>query len=188
MKQIRVMAIFIFSLLLGCAGPIRQFYPGSYFQQDRTYQNKSLGFSLTFRGSWEITTDPNEMKEHREYAQTLHQSGAELLFIGFTVEQTQGTRGIVVNLNETNRAYAEEIQRINHDQIDTDYGLSDDTLQETPMVKWEYAEGDFRFVEFFFSIDTYNLRVAFWTKPKLYGNFLPVYEDVMNTLTMLDSY
>jgi hypothetical protein len=188
MKRIFSLSVAVLSLLCTCAAPIRQFYPGTYFPQDRTYQNKAIGFSLTFQGNWDITTDPNEMSTNKENAKELHTSGAELLFIGSTVEGTQGTRGIVFNFNETIKKYAEEIQRVNKDLSDTDYGLSDVTIHDVPMVRWEYAKGEYRFVEFFFSIDTYNLRVAFWTKPRLYENFLPVYEDIMSTLTIHDSH
>jgi hypothetical protein len=188
MKRLFPISVAMFSLLCTCAAPIRQFYPGTYFPQDRTYQNKPIGFSLTFRGNWDITTDPNEMSTNKENAKALHISGAELLFIGSTVEETQGTRGIVINFNETNKKYAEEIQRVNKDLSDTDYGLADVTIHDVPMVRWEYAKGEYRFVEFFFSIDTYNLRVAFWTKPRLYENFLPVYEDIMSTLTIHESH
>ncbi len=175
-------------LVLGCAAPMKQFYPGRYFSEDRTYQNKSIGFSLTYRGNWDIITDPNDMLENKTYAKQLHQSGAELLFIGFTVEKTQGTRCIVTNLNETDRQYAQDIERIYKAQTDRDFGLAEDTLHPVPMVRWEYAKDEFRFVEFFFSVDTYNIRVAFWTKPALYDHFLPVYEDIMETLSLSDRY
>jgi hypothetical protein len=169
-------------LVVHCAAPLKQFYPGIYYPEDRTYLNKSLGFSLTFRGNWEIITNPNRMKENKSNAVLLHQTGAELLFIGYTVEQTQGTRGIVVNLNETNREYAEEIQKLNSSMEQIDSGLTDDTLSNIPMVSWAYEKDGFRFIEFFFKVDTYNVRIAFWTKPRLYPNFLPVYRDIISNL------
>ncbi len=172
--------------IIGCAAPIKQFYPGTFSREDRTYQNKSIGFSLTYRGSWELITDPNGMKENKKYAKECQQSGLELLFIGFTAEKMQGTRCIVWNLNETNKEWAEHIQRINKTQIDKDYGTAEDTLHGVPMVRWEYAKDELRFVEFFFSIDTYNLRIAFWTTPDLYDKFLPVYEDMMKTLSIIN--
>jgi hypothetical protein len=181
-------AVLIAGLLLSlnCAAPIKQFYPGSFFPEDRTYQNKSIGFSLTYRGNWDLITDPNEMRQYRSSVRSLHESGAELLFFGFTVEKTQGTRGIVTNLNETNLEYAELIQQVNKSKKIKDYGLCGDTINNVPMVRWEYATGGLRFVEFFFAVDTYNLRVAFWTKPLLFNNFLPVYKDIMGTLTFID--
>ena len=54
--------------------------------------------------------------------------------------------------------------------------------------RWEYSKSGLRFVEFFFAIDTYNLRIAFWTTPVLYGNFLPVYREIMETLRLTDRY
>jgi hypothetical protein len=182
----RIVLVTVFLLSLNCLAPIKQFYPGTFFQEDHTYQNKPIGFSLSYRGNWDIITDPNEMKQHRKYAKSLQESGAELLFMGSTVENTQATRGIVTNLNETNREYAELIQRVNKSKKVQDYGLCDDTIHNVPMVRWEYSEGEYRFVEFFFSVDTYNLRVAFWTKPLLFKNFLPVYKGIMGTLTLID--
>lgn len=185
MKLLRTVPVLSLFLLLYCAPAIKQFYPGSYFPEDRTYQNKTLGFSLTYRGSWEITTDPNEMsKTSRECARDLHKSGAELLFNGSTVENTQGTRCIAVNLNEPCNEYAEQIRRINKDQIDSDSGCSPDTINGIPMIVWKYITEDFRFVEYFFTIDTYDIRVAFWTKPSLFDKFLPVYNEIMGTLSM----
>jgi hypothetical protein len=188
MGLFRVVLIAGFLLSLNCALPIKQFYPGTFFPEDRTYQNKPIGFSLCYRGNWDLITDPNEMKQHRKYAKSLQESGAELLFIGFTVEKTQGTRGIATNLNETNREYAELIQRVNRSKKVRDYGLCEDTIHNIPMVRWEYEEGEFRFVEFFFSVDTYNLRVAFWTKPLLFKNFLSVYKEIIGTMTLLDRF
>ena len=52
------------------------------------------------------------------------------------------------------------------------------------MVTWRYAKDEFRFIEYFFSIDTYNMRIAFWTKPRIFDKFLPVYEEIMGTLSI----
>jgi hypothetical protein len=174
----------LFLLALSCAAPIRQFYPGAYYREDRLYQNKTIGFSFAYKGNWELSTDPNEMREHVSYVKELHALGAELLFIGNTVEKTQGTRGIVFNLNKTNREYAEYIRRINSADQQTDSGLADSSIANIPMVVWRYDKQGFRFIEFFFKVDTYNIRIAFWTTPDLFPNFLPVYEEIMGTLTV----
>lgn len=169
-------------LLAQCSPRITSFYPGSYFPQDRTYQNSPLGFSLSFRGNWKIITDPNEMKANRSNADLLHKTGGELLFIGYTAEQTQGTRGIAINLNETNREYAGEIKKLNSEEPFIDSGLIDTIISDIPMVEWVYERDGFRFVEFFFRADTYNIRIAFWAKPALFSNFLPVYEDMAGSI------
>jgi len=171
-------------LTLGCAAPIRQFYPGAYYNEDRIYQNKTIGFSFTFRGNWEICTDPNEMREHRSYVKELHALGAELLFVGNTVEKTQGTRGIVFNLNKTNKEYAQYIQKINSADQFLDSGLVDTTIANIPMVSWRYEKKGFRFIEFFFKVDTYNVRIAFWTPPDMFPNFLPVYNEIIGSLNI----
>jgi hypothetical protein len=183
MKNILVPALVLLTIL-GCAAPIRQFYPGAYFPEDRIYQNKSIGFSFTYRGNWEITTDPNEMREHKPYIKELHTLGAELLFMGNTVEKTQGTRGIVFNLNKSNREYAEYIRTINSKDQQMDSGLTDCEIAHVPMVQWLYEKEGFRFIEFFIKVDTYNVRIAFWTTPDLFPNFLPVYEEIMGTFSI----
>ena len=186
--RVRHIAAVCAVLAAGCTPPIKQFYPGTFFPEDRVYQNKSIGFSLSYRGNWDIATDPNDMKENKVVAWELHNTGAELLFVGSTVEETQGTRCIASNLNETNREYAEQIERINRDQLQSDSGLADDTVHAIPVVRWEYSKSDFKFVEYFFSVDTYNLRIAFWTKPSLYGNFFSVYKEIMGSLVITERY
>jgi hypothetical protein len=171
-------------LALSCAAPIRQFYPGAYYNEDRIYQNKTIGFSCTFRGNWEICTDPNEMREHKAYVKELHALGAELLFVGNTVEKTQGTRGIVFNLNKTNKEYAEYIRNINSVDQQSDSGLTDTNIANVPIIEWRYEKQGFRFIEFFFKADTYNVRIAFWTRPEMFPNFLPVYEQIIGTLNL----
>jgi hypothetical protein len=184
MINIRFLAAGFFLLMTSCAPAIKQYYQGSFFPEDRTYQNKALGFSLTYRGNWEITTDPNDMQENRAYARELHEIGAELLFIGFTVERTQGTRCIVYNKNETSARYAEEIRLANKEQVDEDSGCGEDTINGHIFSTWKYKNNDFYFIDYFFSVDTYNFRVSFWAMPKLYGNFLPVYREIVGTLTL----
>jgi len=180
--------VFVAGFLMGissCAPSIKQYYPGNFDPEKRIYQNKSLGFSLTFRGSWIITANPKEMsKTSRGYSKELHKSGAELLYSGSTVENTQGTRCIVVNLNEPSDEYAEQIRQINKAEIDSDSGCTLDTIRGVPLVVWKYAKNEFDFIEYFFTIDTYDIRMAFWTKPKLFYNFLPIYEEIMSTLSI----
>lgn len=117
MKEIATI-VFLVAMGMHCTAPISQYYPDMFFPEDRTYQNKTLGFTFSFIGNWEIICDPNKMKENRSNALLLHETGGELLFVGYTVEKTQGTRGIAVNLNETNKAYAEEIMKLNSERED----------------------------------------------------------------------
>ena len=187
MKKIALL-LFLVAAGMKCAAPITQYYPDMFFPEDRTYQNKALGFTFSFIGNWEIICDPNKMKENRSNALLLHETGGELLFVGYTVEKTQGTRGIAVNLNETNKAYAEEIMKLNREEQQIDSGLTEVSIANVPMVQWIYEKAGFKFVEFFFKIETYNMRIAFWAKPKLFSNFLPVYEDIMGTMILTGRY
>ena len=171
-------------LLLCCAPQIKQFYPGTYFPEDRTYQNPSLGFSLTYRGVWDITTEPAQLRDNRSYARDLHDIGAELLYVGFTVEKTQGTRCIVYNKNETAGRYAEEIRGANREQMDDDSGCAQITVDGRQFSTWRYDENGFCFIEYFFTVDTYDVRVAFWSKSKLFDAFRPVYDEIMGSLTL----
>jgi hypothetical protein len=172
------------SLLTGCAAPLSEFYPDSFFSQDGVYENRPLGFSLTFRGNWIIETDPGAMTgATREFARELQQQGAELLFAGATAEGTQGVRGIAVNLNMPAMEYATRIRAINADAVSADSGLSEVRTERAQLIKWEYAIGEYRFIEFFFTVDTYDIRIAFWTKPAIFERFEPVYYDIISSLT-----
>lgn len=174
-------------LLAGCASTISEFYPDSYFFEDRVYQNKPLRFSLTFRSAWSLITDPNEMAgPTRDFAQELREMGLELLFVGTTAEGTQGTRGIAANLNIPARDYAERIRTANAETISEDYGFTDMLADGKPMVRWDYLSHGFRFAEFYFTLDTYNVRIAFWAKPDTFERFLPVYIDIMSSLSFID--
>jgi hypothetical protein len=54
------------------------------------------------------------------------------------------------------------------------------------MAVWRYAKDEFVFIEYFLNIDTYDIRVAFWTKPRLFDKFLPVYKGIMGTILLAD--
>jgi hypothetical protein len=181
----RWLAAAIAFLLLSCAAPIKHYYPDTFFSQDNLYENKPLGFLLQYRGAWELFTDPRDMAATaREFARTLQKSGAELLFVGATVEATQGTRGIAINLNLPALEYAQQIKKINAADITRDLGFIDFIAGAVPMIKWEYLIGNFHFVEFFFVLDTYDVRVAFWTKQTIFDRFLPQYEDIISSITL----
>jgi hypothetical protein len=184
MKKI---ALFFLTVAMACtmctAPAMRQFYPDTYFEADNVYENKTLRFILTYGNNWYLFTDPNEMdKQTRAFAKSLQKQGVELLFAGATVDGMHGTRGIAVNLNESGKEYAQRIYDLNKDDVVSDEGLIDFIIKGKNLVKWTYAKSGFRFVEFFFAIDTYDIRIAFWTHPDLFDNFLPVYEQIISTL------
>jgi hypothetical protein len=181
MKRIIFVYLFIFPVI-SCSPVIIQFYPGKYFKEDKIYQNKILGFALVFRGNWDIITDPNKMKENRSYARELHSVGAELLYIGFTLEKTQGTRCIAYNKNETSEKYAEEIRNANRENISSDSGITAATLNGKKFFTWRYDADGFCFIEYFFNLDTYNVRIAYWTTPELFKRFRPVYDDMIGSV------
>jgi hypothetical protein len=187
MKYIVFITVLV-ALGIQCTASISQYYPDAYFPEDHTYQNKGLGFTFSYIGNWEIICDPNKMKENRSNAILLNETGGELLFVGYTVEKTQGTRGIAVNLNQTNKDYAREIVRLNNSELMQDSDLTDIEIASIPMVRWIYEKAGFKFVEFFFKMETYNIRIAFWAKPRLFSNFLPVYEEIMGTMSLAGQY
>jgi len=47
---------------------------------------------------------------------------------------------------------------------------------------------EFRFVEFFLQSTPIICASRFWTKPLLYGKFLPVYKEIMGTLALSDKH
>ena len=170
-------------LFLFCTAPIKQFYPDTYYPEDQIYENKPLHFVLRFQGNWVLFTDPRDMdKGSRDLAITMAKSGVELLFVGATVEGMHGTRGIAVNFNEPAHDYAKRIRDINRNDVQNDQGLTDMVLGTNSMVKWVYDKIDFRFAEFFFTIDTYDIRISFWSRSELFDKFLPVYEQMMTSL------
>lgn len=169
-------------LMLSCAS-VKQFYPDSYFPQDRVYRNRPLGFAISYIGNWTLATDPADMNPSgRKVAKMLNEAGGELLFVGATVEGTQGTRGIAEHLNLSNEEYLAQIRESNEGAIQKDYGSTMFVANEVVALKWEYLYRGLRFVEFLFVNNTYNIRIAFWTEPTLYERFLPVYEDIMMSL------
>lgn len=173
----------------GCGGPISQFYPDSYFSEDNIYQNKPLRFSLTFQGNWDIETNPNKMRRSlQKLAREFQKQGIELLFIGSTVDALQGVQGVAINLNASTREYAETYRDINKSYMTTDSGLTDIIINNKPMVRWNYVKYGFQFIEFFFTLDTYNIRIAFWSKPNIFKRFLPVYFNIMSSLDFISRY
>ena len=173
-------------LIISCAGPIKEFYPDSYFVEDGVYQNRPIGFSLTFSGNWELVTEPSRMeKGSRSFARTLQESGADLLFVGTTFEKTQGVRGIAINLNVPCEEYAENIRVINARDVTTDFGLTVHELHGKPLVRWDYVVGEYRFAEYFYLLDTYDIRIAFWTKPAIFERFDPVYRKIIESISFI---
>jgi hypothetical protein len=170
-------------LLCSCAGPIRQFYPDAYYSEDHLYENKSLHFIMKFAGNWEIITDPNEMgDETKKIARQFQKSGVELLFIGATVEGYHVVRGQAVNLNEPAMDYAQYLRRISAKEVENDQGLTPIVFGKNSMVKWVYDKGQSRIVEYIFTIDSYDIRIAFGTRIEFFEKFLPVYEETMSSL------
>lgn len=186
---IRVFPAVIPLTLFSCAHVISQFYPDTYYPQIKVYENKPLQFDLTFSGNWHISTDPNTMdKGSGSFARSLYNEGIDLLFVGSTFEGFHGTRGIAVNLNEPARDYAEYIRKINNKDIQNDKGLSDFEETDVEITRWIYDKYGFRFVEYFFNSDTYDIRISFWAKPDYFEKFLPVYEKIMSSLTITNGF
>jgi len=180
---VRYPVLFFVCTLVGCSSSLKHYFPDEYFARDRTYTNRPLGFALTYIGSWEITTDPARMRDAgKKVARELQQTGRELLFLGATVEGTQGTRGIAANLNLTNDEYLAQIRTSNGTALEEDFGAVDMAGGDRIFKKWEYRFAGLRFVEFLFTTGTYNVRVAFWSDPETYTRFLPVYEEIMLSL------
>jgi hypothetical protein len=181
--RLLIMLLLTAAGLLFRAGPIKEFYPGEYFPEDRIYQNKPLHFLLRFEGNWEIITDPNEMgTETKKIARAFEKSGVDLLFIGATNEGFHVVRGQAVNLNEPAMDYATIIRNLNAKDVQNDKGLVEILFGRNAMVKWVYDKGASRIAEYFFSIGTYDMRIAFGTRIEFFEKFLPVYERIMGSL------
>jgi hypothetical protein len=171
-------------LIVSCAPSIKQFYPDSFHTEDNIYENKALHFLLIYRGNWQLYTDPKDMdKNSHDFAVQLNKRGAELLFVGATTDGLYGSRGIAMNLNEPALDYAKEVRELNKADVQNDSGIIEFYAGTYPMAKWTYCKDNFRFVEFFFNVSTYDVRIAFWTKREMFDNFLPVFEDIISTIS-----
>ncbi len=169
-------------LLLCCAPTINRYYPGRFFEQDNVYKNRPLRFTLAFEGNWNIQTSIEQMsRTNRNYAVELHENGLELLFVGSTVEGFHGTRAIAANFNKSALEHALHIQDLNAAFLDNDYGLEDFSDQRE-MIRWMYEKSGFLFTEYFFTLNTYNVRVTFWSLPEHFENFIAVYERIIGSL------
>ena len=184
-----VWGIPVLCFLLLCAAPLRQFYPDHFFPEDNVYKNEGIGFLLTLRGRWNIITDPDKMNRYyRAFAKTMQEAGGELLFMGSTVEELYGIKAVALNLNEPPGEYAAYIRELNKNEVDNDHEPVDFYAGDHAMEKWVYDKSGYRFVEFFFVVDTYDVRLSFWTKPQLFENFLPVFEEIMSTLEFTSGF
>jgi len=169
---------------LSCSAPIRQFYGDVFFPEDKIYENKALGFCITFRGKWNIITEPDQMNRYyRSFARSMQSAGGELLFMGSSVEGLYGTKALAINLNEPPDEYATYIRALNRSELDVDSAPIPFVTEQLRAVKWIYDKAGYRFVEFFFTVDTYNIRLSFWTRPELFNNFLPVFEEMMSSVS-----
>jgi hypothetical protein len=176
-------------LLSSCSSTIKQYYSDAFYPEDKIYENKTIGFLMTFRGKWNIITNPNDMNRHyKSFAQTMQKAGGELLFMGSTVEELYGVKALALNLNESPGDYAQYIRALNKTEIDTDTTPIDFYTENLHAVKWIYTKAGYRFIEFFFVVDTYNVRLSFWTKPELFTNFLPVFEEIVGTITFTSGF
>jgi hypothetical protein len=170
--------------VVGCAPALKEYYPDEYFAQDRIYSNRSLGFALAFNGAWEILTDAAQMsKAGRTVARQLQKQRQELLFVGSTTEGTQGTRAIAANANLDNKEYLRQVREANKELLEQDLGDKRFSTPEFSMIQWQYRYKGLHFVEFLFRSGSYNMRIAFWTTPALFERFLPLYEQMMMSVT-----
>lgn len=192
MKNIITGCIVIIGII-GCAAPIKEFYPDTFYEEDSIYQNKALGFNLKFQDDWYIFTDPNKMdKPIRALALELNRDASELLFVGAATDGLQGVRGIAAHLNASAAEYAKAYYQLNKQDICEDSGLVEVTIKNLPVVIWEYSkkngQSKVRFIEFFFALRSYTIRIAFWADPRIFVRFLPVYFDTMTSLEIVEKF
>jgi hypothetical protein len=171
----------------GCAAPIKEYYSDTFFEEDRIYQNKPLGFTLRFLDDWYLFTDPNTMdKSIQALARQLNHDASELLFVGATTDGLQGVRAVAAHLNASAREYAQAYYTLNKDDVLDDSGLVQQTIAAFPVISWEYSKqigkSRTRFIEFFFSVRTYTIRIAFWADPRIFNRFVRVYGDIVSSI------
>jgi hypothetical protein len=182
---IKLVVVIICIALLSCTPSLKQYYPDTYYLEDSIYENKSLHFLITYSSVWYLFTEPEEFDQKtRQFYRQLHKSHMELLFAGATTDGLYGTRCISANYNLRIRTFAENIRQANRSDIENDQGLTEFYAGRNPAIKWVYDQNGFRFVEFFFKIDTHDIRISFWTKSKLFENYLSVFEQIISTFTV----
>jgi hypothetical protein len=122
-------------------------------------------------------------KSSRDFAIQLNKRGAELLFVGASVEGAYGSRGIAINLNEPALDYAQQVRELNKEDVQDDSGIVEFYSGSCPMAKWTYSMFNFRFAEFFINAGTYDVRIAFWTKKDSFENFQPLFEEIISSIS-----
>jgi len=187
MSLSKIIIISIVSALLtltSCAPQLKQFYSGHYYIEDSIYENKSLQFIITYKRGWYLFTEEYEMDNAtKAFAQSLHKRNQELLFAGATSDGLYGSRCIAANFNFPVEQFANNIHNANKNDVQKEFGLTATIIGDFPAYKWVYDQKGFRFVEYFFKINTCNIRIAFWTKTELFDNNLSVFEDIISTIS-----
>lgn len=183
------LGVAVLLLLASCATSIKQFYPDSYFEEDYIYTNKTLRFSINYKSAWQIETDPQKMERGlKKIAKEFQAQGIELLYVGSTPDALQGTQGVAANLNTPAKEYAEAYRKLNSASMTADSGLTNMLIDGISMVKWEYEKYGFHFAEFFFTLDTYNIRLVFWAKPPIFKKFYKEYLSIMSSIDFVSRY
>lgn len=180
-----LLLLIILLLISSCISPLKQYYPDKFYHEDSIYENKQLRFLITYSSSWYLFTNPKELdRKTQAVYRSFHKSGMELLYAGATTDGLYGTRCIAGNFNIPIKTFAENIQKANRNSLENDQGLNEFYAGPIPAVKWIYDQSGFRFAEYFFKIDTYDIRISFWTKAELFQNYLDAFELIMSTLTV----
>ncbi len=176
------------ALLMGmaCSPPVKNggiYFDEQYFDSDGVYENRDVKFNLRLSGKWDICANPNTMlPAARDFAKELAALGADLLFSGTTADGRQAVRCIVTNSNMSAPEYAQAIRGANADSVLADSGLTYLFANDSSVVKWEYSVGKFRFVEYFYLLGTYDMRLAFWTDPATFDRFKIIYENTAKSV------
>ena len=174
---------------MGCAAPLKEIYHDTYFEEDGIYQNSALGFSLQFPVEWYLFTDPNTMsKPLKALARDMLKDASELLFVGTTSDGLQGVKGVAAHLNANAVEYAKAYYQINKPDMVGDSGLVEIPINEVPMVVWEYSKkvgtSYVHYIEFFFSIRSYTVRICFWADQRIFNRFMQTYFDVIKSIEL----
>ena len=161
---------------MNCTPPPR--YDGLYVDRDCFYKNYDIGMTVRFPGKWRIETDPRKMnRSARSFARSLGLFGSDLLFSGVTADGNQAVRCIVENANMTVSEYAEGVRKANRREVNDDSEMTVIEPGSGGPIRWEYSVGAYRFAEYFYKFDTYDIRMAFWTNRSTFERFRSVYDE-----------
>ncbi|OHD13972.1 MAG: hypothetical protein A2086_10570 [Spirochaetes bacterium GWD1_27_9] len=212
MKHI-IKIIFIFFIIFSCKSNNQKLNDLSFVEEkieydkykdsykDFTYENKSLGFTMSFDKDWVITTEfRNFDSDQKKYATYFATPTNEILFFGYNEEKKIGIRAIKEELGLANDDYFSKIKESNSSDVNN-YGIRFPKSQKVVLKNIQglnfvfettiNAKNVFVFDSIIFKNKNSNFRVDMWTKKSNYETvssyIATLYQTIDFVITEIDS-